>query len=354
MKQSLASRFFFVACLLVAGLAVLALVVPDVSEFVWGPGGVMLAAIAPFPINPDLQALAIAYRNQRLIGDAVLPRVTVGKQEYTYWLWDKQDAFTIPDTSVGRTSAPNQVEFQATEKQSATKDYGLDDPIPNADIENAPDGIDPRSHAAEVLTDLIMLDREVRVANLTFAAATYPASNKVQLSGTSQFSDFTNSDPIGVIEAKLDVPLVRPNIMVVGQAAWSKLRQHPDIIKATNGTAGDKGLASRQAVAELFELEEILVGAAFLNTAKKGQTPTFSRVWGKHISLLFRDVLANPARSGSRVTFGFTAQFGPRIAGSQQDGDIGVRGGERVRVAESVDEHVVAADVGFFIEDAVA
>ena len=35
---------------------------------------------APFPIDPELTAIAIAYRNGRMIADEVLPRVPVGKQ----------------------------------------------------------------------------------------------------------------------------------------------------------------------------------------------------------------------------------------------------------------------------------
>mgnify|MGYP006196950251 CR=1 FL=1 len=194
----------------------------------------------------------------------------------------------------------------------------------------------------------------MRVAAKVFAAANYAATNKQTLAGNSQFSDYVNSDPIGVIGAALDVPIVRPNKMALGQAVWTKLRSHPDIVKAVHMNSGDKGMASRQAVAELFELEELLVGEAFLNTAKKGQAAAFSRVWGKHLLLFFQDALANPSQSASRVTFGFTAQFGDRVAGSQPDPNIGLRGGERVRAGESVDEHIVAADVAYFIENAVA
>lgn len=341
-------------CLALVGLSLVGFYVPPVHHFLWGDGGITLAALAPFTVEPDLQAIAIAYRNRNLIGDSVLPRLIVAKQTYKYYLWDKAEGFTIPDTKVGRTSAPNQVQFSATDTESTTTDYGLDDPIPQADLDNAPTGIDPRGRAAEGITDLILLDREKRIADKVFVASAYATANKETLSGTAQISDYTNSDPIGKIAGALDVPIVRPNVMVLGQAVWTKLRGHPDIIKAVNATAGDTGLASRQAVAELFELEEILVGQSRLNTAKKGQTASYSNVWGKHLLLMLRDSLANPAQSASRVTFGFTAQFGMRIAGVIQDPDLGARGGQRIRVAESVDEHIVAADVAYFFEDAVA
>ncbi|MEQ8318760.1 MAG: phage capsid protein [Rhodospirillales bacterium] len=305
----------------------------------------------PFPVDPHLQAMAIAYRNQAYIADLVLPRVTVGKQEFKYLEYPIEETFALPDTHVGRRSRPNEVDLTATEQTDATDDYGLDDPIPQGDINDAPQGHSPVDKATIQLTDYIMLDREVRTSNLVFAATSYPTGNKIQLSSTSQFSDFDDSDPIGVITTGLDACLVRPNIMVIGSAAWTKLSQHPKILKSVHGNSGDSGIARRQAVAELFELEEVLVGQSRLNTAKKGQTASLSRVWGKHISLIHRNRNAD-TRNG--LTFGYTAEWGTRIAGSEADKDIGLRGGQRVRVGESVKEKIVAAQAGYFIEDAVA
>ncbi len=130
-----------------------------------------------------------------------------------------------------------------------------------------------------------------------------------------------------------------------------QLKKLTKIVKAMHGSSGDTGIATRQFIAELFELREVLVGEAWLNTAKKGQTVTTARVWGKHCALLNIDPQAN-TRNG--VTFGFTAQFGGRVAGSERDPNIGMRGGERVRAGESLDEVISASDLGYFIQNAVA
>lgn len=306
---------------------------------------------APFPVDPALTAIAIAYRNRRFIADDVLPRVPVARQEFKWWQYPLEESFALPDTKVGRKGAPNEVDLTATEQTGATADYGLDDPIPQPDIDQAPQGRDPRDRAAVQLTDYIALDREKRTADLVFDAAQYAASNKVTLSGTSQWSDFANSDPLGVILAGLDACLVRPNVATMGREVWTKLTQHPKVVKAVLGNAGDSGVVSRQAVAALLELEDILVGEAFLNTAKKGQTATLGRVWGKHCLLHYRDRNAD-TRGG--LTFGFTAEYGSRIAGQMPDGKIGLRGGVRVRVGESVKELIVAARAGYLITNAVA
>lgn len=306
---------------------------------------------APFPIQPELTAIAIAYRNARMIADEVAPRVPVGKEEFKYLKHDMAEGFTVPDTKVGRKSKPNEVEFSATEETDSTEDFGLDDPVPQKDIDNAPENYDPLGKSVEQISNIIELGREVRTASLVFNAANYAAANKEVLAGTAQFSDFANSDPIGVIMDALDSMVMRGNIMTIGRQAYSKLARHPDIVKAAHGNSGDKGIAHRQAIIELFELEDILVGEARINTSKKGQNPVLQRCWGKHISLQFRDKMAD-TRSG--MTFAMTAQFGNRIAGAEADSNIGLRGGQRVRAGESVKELLTANDLGYFIENAVA
>ncbi len=305
----------------------------------------------PFPTDPVLIAIAVAYTNRALIADMVLPRVGVGLKEFKYFEYDLAEGFTVPDTRVGRKGKPNEVEFSAEEKTGSCEDYGLDDPVPQDDIDQAPANYDPLAHATEYTTNLIQLDREVRAANLVFNPNTYAATHRQTLVGTSQFNDFTNSDPIGVISDALDVPVMRPNIMTIGQTVWSKLSRHPHIVKAAHGNSGDKGRARREDVAELFELDDIYVGQARVNNAKKGQTPSLQRCWGNHISLSYRDMTANTERG---LTFGLTAQYNTWMAGSMFDPHIGLRGGQRVRVGESVDELVLANDLGYFIENAVA
>lgn len=310
-------------------------------------------AKAPFPIVPYLTSIAIGYRNRRLIADQVLPRVTVGAQEFKYFKLAVENGFTIPNTRVGRTSQPNKVEFTADEVTDSTRDWGLEDPIPQADVDNArnnPALGDPEGRSTEYLSNLIALDREVRVAGKVFDPNNYGAANKDTLEDEEQFSDFTNSDPIGVIQAALDSMIMRATTMVMGRVVASTLVRHPKIVKAFNGTAGDSGIVPLEFLGRLFELDQVLVGEGWVNTAKKGQAPNLQRVWGNALSLLFQDPLATTQNG---TTFGFSAQWGTRIAGSIPDSDIGLRGGVRVRVGESLCEVITAADLGYLITDVV-
>lgn len=320
-----------------------------------------MAPNRPFVVSPALTAIAVGYSNPAvtLIADQVLPRAMVSSESFKWTKYPLAEGFTVPDALVGRKGRPNRVEFTGTEDTSSTNDYAFDDEIPSSDIREAErqrglglSNYDPRARAAEGLTNLIKLAREVRVASIVHNAATYSAGRKTTLSGTSQLSDYTNSQPIDVIMAALDGTLVyRPNTLVLGQPVWSKLRSHPHLVNAVRGNLTNKGMITREEFAALFEVKRVLVGESFVNTAKKGQTASLSRVWGKHIAALYIDEAAS---TQSGITFGLTAEVGTRLAGTIQDPNIGMEGGEVVRVGEKVKELIVAPDVGYFIENAVA
>lgn len=305
---------------------------------------------SPFPYDPAHTGIAIAYRNATLIADEVFPRIMVPKQAFKYRVYPAGQSITVPNTMVGRKSELNQVEMTFEEVDSSTRDFGLKDIIPNEDFANAPEGYDPTGSTIEYLTDLILLDREIRAANLVFNADSFAAGHKATLESSGQWSH-ADSHPIAAIEAALNVPMARPNILTIGQAAWSVLRQHPEIVAAVNKNSGESGLATRKAVAELFELEDVIVGQGWVNTAKAGQAVTRARVWGKHAALIHRNRLAGTDRG---VTFGFTAQFGTRIGGERDAPNVGLHGAKEVVAGESVRELISAPDLGYLFLNAVA
>jgi hypothetical protein len=301
-----------------------------------------------YPIDPALTAIAIAYRNPGYVADLVLPRVRVDKQEFTFLQYAADQFFNIPDTAVGRRSKPNEVNLEGQEITDSCKDYGLDGAVPQSDVANADSRYDPVGNEVMYLQELIALDREARGAGIVFNNATYDPALRTTLAGASRFSD-PASTPIVTINAALDEPLIRPNQMVFGQSGWTKFRSHPEIVEACLGTGAKKGSVTRQAVAELFEVDEVIVGQARGNSAKRGQAPVLARLWGPHLALLHKAPVVD---AKGAVTFGATFQWGDRIAGQWEDKNIGLRGGTACRTGESVRERVVASQAGYFFQNA--
>lgn len=320
-----------------------------------------MAPRRPFVVDPHLTAIAIGYTNpaDTLIADEVLPRVTVGQEKFGWTEYPLEDGFSVDETLVGRKGKVNEIEFSGTQRTAEVEDHGLDAPVVQTDIDAAraarEKGLstyDPEARATAGLTNRLLLAREVRVAALIQDPAVYAPARRMVLAGSDQLSDFAGSDPIEVISAALDGTMIfRPNTVVMGASAWSVIRRNPVLVNAIRGNLTNKGMITREEFQDLFEIKRLLVGSAHVNTSRKGQQATLARCWGNHIACLY----LNPeATTNDGITFGMTAQFGGRVAGRIEDPDIGLEGGYRIRSGERIKELVVAPDVGFLIQDAVA
>lgn len=305
---------------------------------------------SPFTTDPVRTAIALAYMNLAFIADSVLPRRPVGAENFEYVSYNKEDRFTIPDTTVDRKGRLNQVEFGGKTDSAMTNDYGLEDVIPAKDIKNGQNaGFDPLGNATELTLDLIMLDREKRVSGLVQDENTYEANMRATLTGTDQWDD-SASKPIEQIEDAKLVPFMTPNVMVTNRKSLLALRRNQSIVRAYHGNTGSDGMVPVSFLEELFELR-ILVGAARYNSANKGQTMTLTELWGNHCSLHYINGNAMPNRG---LTFGLTAQYESRIVRTKQDDNVGLRGATVLQVGESVKELILASDTAYFFKNVLA
>lgn len=309
-------------------------------------------ADGPFPINPTLTGIAILYQNRDHIADRVLPRTQpIDTEVFTYWSFDLANGITVPDTLVGRRSKVNEVEFAASEKTGKTADYGLELPIPVVDQRNSPPSIDVLEAGTNFLAGLVDLDREQRASRKVFDPASYPAGNVETLTGDFQWSD-PDSNPIAAIRAAMDKMLVRPNLLTLGGLVWGAISVHPKVVSAMNSSGSTNGVASKRTLADMLELDDIVVGRSFGNSAKFGQPVVRYDLWGKHASLTY--TVANPTLGLQQPTFGMTVPFGTRVVTDRFDPDIGLRGGTRLRNGEGLWEGVLAPECGYFFQNAVA
>jgi hypothetical protein len=319
----------------------------------------------PFTVSTALTAISIGYRNpaSAYIADDVSPRSPVGGEKFGWTEYPIDEAFNVPDGRVGRRGQVQQLVFSGIEREASTEDFGYDVPLPNSDIAEAKrqrdaglGNYDPEANAVMRIADTLLNIREVRVAKLFQTAANFSAGRKVTLAGTSQLSDYTNSDPIGVIKTGMDATLVfRPTDLAIGRPVWSKLSSHPKIVNAVKGGTTTSGLITPEQFLALFAgegLKRLHIGDAYYNVAKPGQAQNLARGWGKHMTLFHKNELAAVQDGG--VTFSLTAELGTKVAGRIEDPDIGLEGGYRIRNGERVKELIVAADAGYFIENAVA
>lgn len=320
-----------------------------------------MSYLRPFTANAAMTAIAIGYRNPAwsFIADQVMPRVPVPTEDFKWLRYIDDEAFSVPNTEVGRKGRLNEVEVSATEEASSVKDYGLKSTIPLSDIKAADAqraaGLtvyDPRQRAAALLTDLVAIDRERRVVAVVQGAANFDAGLTTALALAADRFDVDTGHPEDVIDSLLDSSyIVRPNVCAMSDEVWNKLRKNINLVKAVTRNAQADGKIKEDEFRQHFGLSQLLIGSSWVNTARPGQAAVMGRCWGKHISFLHLNPVAD---TNGGVTWGYTAEFGSRISGTIPDPNIGLEGGEEARVGEKLRELVVAKKAGALILNAIS
>lgn len=318
----------------------------------------------PFPVSATLTAIAIGYKNPNagMIHSGVLPPVPVVSERFSWLTYPIAQAFTVPELQVGRKGQVNQVEFTAESNEGTVRHYGLDDVIPITDIDEAKKAretkrstYDPEAAATEGLSRLIELGREVRAARIVQKPENYDAERRIALANEQKFSNFEKSDPFALLNDAMNKPLVyRANTVSMGQEVWEIIKRHPRLIKAAKGGLTEDGAISREQFAELLEIDpkRLLIGISMENAAAKGQPVNLVKVWGNSIQLLYVDT-SKASPEDNILTWGFTAEYETRIAGSVPAPEVGLKGGARIRVGEMVEEVVCAKSLGCIIQNII-
>jgi hypothetical protein len=304
-------------------------------------------------IDQLLTNMSLQYRNEAFIWQAACPVVKVNKRSDKIVIYNKEDSFKIVNDALGPKALPNEVDWGTTTGNYSVKDHGLSDWLPQEAIDNADSPLTPEADTNDFLNLMLDLAQEERVAALIFLAGSYPSGNKVQLTGQDKWGG-TTDDPIDDLLTAIEGCFVRANTVIMGADVWKGFRKLPEVLDAVKGSTRQQGtpggLATIQEMKDLFEVPNWIVGRSRYVTTKEGQTATYARLWGKHVAALYVD----PRPGLKSICFGLTLSETLKTTYRDFDGRRGVKGAHYFKVAWNEDTQVIASDLGYFIEDAVA
>lgn len=256
-------------------------------------------------VDPVLSTVAQGYVNSAMVASVLFPRVGVPVRAGNIISFGKED-FMLYGTARSPGENTKRVQFGYTNGTYGLVDYSLEGQLPiehMQESENGP-GIDMSSLTVRKTINIMDLRLEKQAADIARTAASYAASNKVTLSGTGQWSDYTGtSNPIGVIETAKEAVRAatgkRANTVVLGALVMSKLKHHPVVRDYCKYTGRD--VATAELLAALFEVERVIVGdAIYSNDAGTA----FTDVWGKDVVVAYTDT-ASVADMGA-PSYGYT------------------------------------------------
>ena len=202
------------------------------------------------------------------------------------------------DDRLGPKGRANSVDWDfSTPASYNIGDFGFDTPIEGRTLRDA-DPIIKRMYrriAAQVVTDKLILERELRAADTLFNTSTFSGRTSA-LSGSDQLDD-PASDIFDIIGEGIENVRTgcgkRANTMVMGGAVWSAIQRHPDL-RESRALDKMKSLMDLDEVAQIFsnkrmKMSKILVGDQQYNAADEGQTSSWSDIWGKFLFIGYVD-----------------------------------------------------------------
>lgn len=298
-------------------------------------------------IDPALSNVSIKFTNDTFIADQVFPVMPVVKQTGKYYVYDKAN-LRIDRTERAAGSGANEVDFGLSTASFSCDDHALKGFVADEIQDQAEAALNPLVDETEMITEKLLLDRENNLA--TILTDTAQVTQNTTLSGTSQWSDYSNSSPVTDIRtARTTIHAAsfkKPNTLILGKQVFDALCDHPEIIERVKYSA--LGVITAELLARVFQLEKILVGEAGKNTAVEGQTDSLSYVWGKHAVVCY----IAPRVGLKTLTLGITFTYKTRMVKRWRDED---REGTYVRVGQdNYVQKVVAVAAGYLIKNAVA
>lgn len=293
------------------------------------------------------------------LGPRIMPVVPVDKQSDAYMIWDKDYWFRIPNTRRARGTRANRVETSVSSATYYAHNYALEEPIAYEDLSNADAALEMEESAARHVMQLLQLDQENRIATLLTTAANVGSGNA--LTGTAQWSDRANSDPVSdVTTGRLWIQKEtgfgnKTLTMVVGQEVHDSLLLHPDMIDRVKFTQLATQGAVEGAIAGVFGVKQYEVGGATKQNAAEGLPTSASSmtfIWGKNVSLFY--AAPRPGRNTPSGVYAFRwrpAGFTDFVVETKDDDDIKAR---LKRVNYFQDERITATQLTYLLSTVVA
>lgn len=261
-------------------------------------------------VDTALTDFSVAYFQDQtnFIARQFSPIVGSPKQSNKYYVYDKAETMRTDATKrAPNTEAPVR-NYTLSTSQFFCDVFSIASDVSEQVRANADPVLDPEEDAATICMQDILIRMEVDFAAAAFVTGVWGTSSTP---GTTW--DDSASTPIEDIATGIDTIEANtgktPNRFLIGSAVWRELRHHPDITARLPDNA--PRIVTRDFLANLLDVDQVLVAKAIRNTADEGATASYSRIaTDSNAVLAYVDPNAGPRQPTAMKTFVWTDLIG--------------------------------------------
>jgi len=263
-------------------------------------------------VDQVLSQISIGWPNNGLVGDRLFPSVTVRKQSDKYYIFGREG--WLPEAGDVRAPGARANEIPGMQVSTDTyyaQEHALQIAVTDEERENADSPLAPDRDATELVTSRIMLGREVAQKTLATTTTNYASGSTVTLSGTQQWNDYVNSDPISdlrtgksTIHSRI---FLEPTLGVVPYQVMTKLEDHPDFLERIKYS--ERAIFSPELLQAVLGLGSVVIPGVGFNSANEGQPVSLGYLWAKDVILAYV-----PGRAGLKIpSYGYEFTWGSQF-----------------------------------------
>jgi len=309
-------------------------------------------------INVPLSDLAIRYMPDinGFIADTVVPRLPVQNESNVYYVYDQGPFFdTSVSDLVADRSAPRRVEYSHTTAQYKTERRELAWDISDRERGNADSQLRLEETKQAGTLALLYLRREIRIAALLRKTTNGGSLALGANAGTKWDSGSATwqtiyGDVIAGVTAMRQAIGAKPNVIIIpaavaegmGKSAFFTAAAGPLLV--VNQPADSRLYSDYPFLPPVLWGMRVLVPGNISNSAKEGQTASYSDIWSEQVRLLY--VTPGPSMDTPSVGYTFTAE--PLGTRQWRDEERRV---DAYSVGFNIDERIVASSAGYEIND---
>lgn len=325
-------------------------------------------------VDRVLTNISIAYMqaSTNFVARRLFPTVPSSKQQDLYRVWDRGAWNTDQAKARARGTETAGGGYRSSTEPFNCTVYGFHDDIDDQDRGNEDEDIELERTSTEFVTMKMMLRDEAAFIDAAWKTGVWTTDVAGVASSPTgdqviRWSDYSASDPIRDVKAYATAMQLatgfRPNVLGVGRTVWDKLADHPDLVDRVKygQTSGGPAQVTRQSVAALFEVDEIVCLEAIINnatpTTAATQPETNAFLAGNNALLLHRPRSPGKRTPAAGYTFTWTGYLG---ASAQSNGGRIKKfrmehiASDRIEGEIAMDPKIISPDLGTFFSGIVA
>lgn len=286
------------------------------------------------------------------ISEEILPMVQVVQSSGLLGAYGNNHLRIETTITGGKNEYPRVDTRQYSTQQYFIQKHGLSDIISEEDFANVEAPFDAELDTTDELVTKLWLGKEKSLADTLTDTAII--TQNVTLSGTDQYSDYTNSDPLADFATARSTIYGAtgkvPDTAIMSWDVWNVLRYHPAFLESLGYNRMRPGGLTVEEVATSMDVKRLLIGKAVYNSAKEGQADAIAPVWGKHI--IFAVAPMTAAKRQISLGYRFQQFGGPRRVHKFPVQDP--PNAKKILVDDSYEQLISNASAGYLIKDAIA